>query len=139
MLSQVNAARASEIKFRGIIQSAPDAMVIADAHGRIVLVNAKTESLFGYQRDELLGQSVDALVPERFRGKHPHHREGYTAHPIPRSMGEGRELYGLRKDNTEFPDEVSLSPIETTQGMIISSAMRYVTARKNAKEALRES
>jgi PAS domain S-box-containing protein len=137
--AQAKAARASEAKFRGILESAPDAMVIADGQGRIVLINKETERLFSYHRDELLGQSVDILVPERFRGKHPQHREGYTAHPRTRSMGEGRELYGLRKDNTEFPVEISLSPIETPEGTFISSAIRDVTARRNAKKALRES
>jgi PAS domain S-box-containing protein len=131
------AMRASEVKFRGILESAPDAMVIADAQGRIVLLNAETERLFGYRRDELVGQLVDILVPERFRGKHPQHREGYTAHPRTRSMGEGRDLWGLRKDKTEFPVEISLSPIETPEGTLISSAIRDVTARKKAEEALR--
>jgi PAS domain S-box-containing protein len=133
------ALRTSEAKFRGILESAPDAMVIADGHGRIVLVNAETEHLFGYGRDELLGQLVDILVPERFRGKHPQHREGYTAHPRTRSMGEGRDLWGLRKDHTEFPVEISLSPIETPEGTLISSAIRDVTASKTAEKALRTS
>jgi PAS domain S-box-containing protein len=133
------AVRASEVKFRGILESAPDAMVIADALGRIVLLNAETERLFGYRREELVGQLVDILVPERFRGMHPQHREGYTEHPRTRSMGEGRDLYGLRKDHTEFPVEISLSPIETPDGMLISSAIRDVTARKKAEETLRGS
>jgi len=133
------ALRASEIKFRGILESAPDAMVIADAQGSIVLVNAETERMFGYRREELVGQLVDILVPERFRGKHPQHRQGYTAHPRARSMGEGLELSGLRKNNTEFPVEISLSPIETPEGTFISSAIRDVTSRKTAENALRDS
>jgi PAS domain S-box-containing protein len=132
------ALRASEIKFRGILESAPDAMVIADGQGRIVLVNAETERLFGYRREELVGQVVDILVPERFRGKHPRHREGYTEHPVTRSMGAGLDLWGLRKDNTEFPVEISLSPIETPGGTLISSTIRDVTTRKKAEESLRE-
>jgi PAS domain S-box-containing protein len=133
------ALRASEVKFRGILESAPDAMVIADAQGRIVLVNAETERLFGYRRDELAGQPVEILVPERFRGRHPQHRQKYTAHPRTRSIREGLELCGLRKDATEFPVEISLSPIETSEGTLISSAIRDVSERKRAEEALRSS
>jgi PAS domain S-box-containing protein len=139
LTSQGAAVRASEAKFRGILESAPDAMVIADGHGRIVLVNAETERLFGYGREELVGQLVDILVPQRFRGKHPQHREGYTAHPRTRTMGEGRDLWGLRKDKTEFPVEISLSPIETPEGTLISSAIRDVTANKRAEKAMRAS
>ena len=133
------AVRASELKFRGILESAPDAMIISDPHGRILLVNAETERLFGHRRDELVGQLVDILVPERFRTNHPHHRQGYTAQPHTRSMGEGRDLWGLRKDNTEFPVEISLSPIDTPDGTLISSAVRDVTTGKKAEQALRAS
>ena len=136
LAAQGAALRASDAKFRGILESAPDAMVIADGHGRIVLVNAETERLFGYTSSELIGLLVETLVPERFRGKHPQERKVYTDYPRTRSMGEGRDLWGLRKDNTEFPVEISLSPIETPEGTLISSAIRDVSVRKEAERLL---
>lgn len=130
------ALRASEVKFRGILESAPDAMVIADAQGLIVLVNAETERLFGYRRDELVGQPVEILVPERFRGRHPQHRQGYTAHPRTRSMDGGLDLRGLRKDATEFPAEISLSPLESAEGILVTATIRDITERKKSEEHL---
>jgi PAS domain S-box-containing protein len=124
-----------EAKLHGLLEAAPDAMVIAGNDGRIVLVNGQAEALFRYSRKELVGQSVDNLVPVRFRGKHPRHRAEYFANPQFRSIGTTRELYGLRKDGTEFPAEISLSPIETEDGLFVSSAIRDVTERRSADEA----
>ena len=127
-----------EEPFRALLESAPDAMVIVDDAGTIRLVNAQTEAMFGYTREELLGRSVDILVPERFHEQHPHHRHGYTANGQVRPMGAGLELYGRRRDGREFPVEISLSPLETSDGLLVSAAVRDVSDRKAAESRINE-
>lgn len=129
----------AEQRFRGFVESAPDAMVIVDQTAAILLVNSQTERLFGYRREELIGQPMEILVPERLRQRHVAHHVRYFAHPQPRPMGRGLELSARRKDGTEFPVEIALSPIETEDGMLVSSAIRDVTERKIAEERLRDS
>src|SRR3989338_199840 len=129
----------SESKFRGLLDSAPDTILTVDQEGRIVLANAQAEKLFGYRREELLGQSIELLVPERFREKHRSQCEGYFAEPQARTMQAGVELCARRQDGSEFPAEMTLSALETDQGVLVTSIIRDLTERRRAEEALRAS
>jgi protein-histidine pros-kinase len=125
-------------RFQALLESAPDGIIIADADGEIVLINSQTEALFGYPREKLLHRPVETLLPERFRATHPSHRDAYAAKPKARPMGAGLELYGLRRDGTEFPVEISLSPIETEEGLFVISSVRDATERKKIEHTLQE-
>jgi PAS domain S-box-containing protein len=131
-----DAMRKSEQRFRDLLESAPDAMVIVDEAGRIQLVNARTEELFGYGRANLLGESVDMLLPDRMRRLHPRHRADYVADPSSRPMGAGLELFGKRRNGTEFPVDISLSPLRTEEGLLVVAAIRDASERKVAERQL---
>lgn len=118
-----------ETIFRNLLEAAPDAMVVVDADGRIVFINARTEALFGYAREKLLGQTVEMLVPSRFRDSHSGHRRAFTAASRVRPMGAGVQLYGQRSDGTEFPVDISLSPLTTEEGLLVLTAIRDVSQR----------
>ncbi len=127
----------AEQKFRGLLEAAPEAMIIVDGASLIQLVNAQTLRIFGYTRDELIGQPLERLIPERLRHQHAGLGADYIAAPTPRIMGEGKELFALRRDGSEFPVQVSLSPLETVEGLVIITAVRDITERRQAEQALR--
>lgn len=129
----VTAQKQSRELFRMATEASPSGIVVIDNQGRIVLVNSHIEELFGYNREELLGKRVEILVPERFASQHPEHRARFLAAPTARAMGAGRELFGRRKDGSEFPVEIGLSPIQTPEGMLVLAAVVDISARKLAE------
>ena len=126
----------SDAFFRTLLESAPDAMIIVDQVGKIAIVNSQTERMFGYDREEMLGKTIEFLLPKRFHGDHVGYRKGFVAAPAVRPMGAGRELVGTRKDGSEFPVEISLSPVPTKSGNFVSSVIRDVTRRKRMERAI---
>jgi PAS domain S-box-containing protein len=130
--------RASEAQFRDLLQSAPDAVLITDDAGRIELVNAETERLFGYRREELIGRDIEILVPARYRTRHVDHRSGYIATARTRPMGAGLALYGVRKDGSEFPVSVSLSPTQTDRGLKVFCDVRDITDQRASESKIQD-
>jgi len=132
--------RQAEAKFRGLLESAPDGIVVVDRGGKIVIVNSQTERIFGYPRDELIDKPIELLVPTRYHEDHVFHRNGYFANPKTRPMGSAAmSLTGRRFDGTEFPVEISLSPIHTEEGLLVTAAVRDISERKIVENKLRTS
>lgn len=136
MTRDLTQRRQAEEKFQLVVEASPTGLLMMSREGSIQLLNAQLEVLFGYQRDELLGRSIEVLVPERFREQHPGHRLAFFSAPTSRAMGMGRDLYGLRKDGSEFPVEIGLNPIETDEGMAVMATVIDITARKRAETTL---
>nr|WP_242539031.1 PAS domain S-box protein [Trinickia acidisoli] len=138
VLHDVTERERAEERFRVAVEAAPNAMIMVDLAGKMTLVNTQTERLFGYTRAELLGRPIEMLVPERFRGHHVSYRTAFFAKPSARPMGSGRDLFGLRRDGTEFPIEIGLNPIETSEGVFVLSSIADITERKRAERQLRQ-
>jgi PAS domain S-box-containing protein len=129
----------AEEKFRLVLDASPNAMIMVDSAGVINFANAQAATVFGYSLSELLGCSIETLVPKRFRDRHPGHRKGFFSQPSSRAMGAGRDLFGRRKDGSEFPVEVGLNPLRTAEGLFVLASVIDITARKQAELAVRQS
>jgi len=125
--------------YEKLFEFSPDAIVVSDHEGKISEVNGQVERLFGYSRAELLGKPIEILIPERFRQSHPGHRGDYSIQPRVRPMGAGLELYGRRKDGSEFPVAIMLGPVEAAEGRVVLSVIRDLSEKRGAEEALRRS
>jgi len=133
-----NDSRPCGATFRDLLEAVPDALVVSDEQGRILLVNSQTERLFRYPREQLIQQPLELLIPRQFRARHAEYRKEYIAAPRPRPMGLGLELLAERADGSEFPAEISLSTLRTDKGMLVFSAIRDVTERKQSENALKQ-
>lgn len=132
VLTSTSGSSDDEKRLRLVIEATPNAMVMVDVDGRVVLVNSQTESLFGYDRAELLSMRVEQLIPDRFRPRHEGYRTEFFAAPDTRTMGAGRDLFGLRKDGTEVPIEIGLNPLETDDGAFVLASIIDITERKRS-------
>ena len=126
----------TDARFQSLLESAPDAIVIIDPNGQIVLANSQAERVFGYDRVELIGQPIEMLLPERLRTRHTQHRATYDAEPHTRPMGVGLDLVARHRDGAEFPVEISLSPLQTEEGLLVTRVIRDITERKQAADEL---
>ncbi len=138
-LAPKDASEHAHALFEKLFLASPDAIIVTTIDGHISAASPATERLFGYSQKELIGNLVEILIPERFRGRHPQRRGAYAAAPIVRPMGTGLELYGLRKDGTEFPVDIMLSPVEAGGDHSVLTVVRDITERKQAETALRQS
>ena len=138
IIYDITEQKKAEQKFRGLLESAPDAMIIVNEKGEIVLANHQTEALFGYEKQELISQKVEMLLPADLHRRHETHRSNYFKHRKVRSMGAGIELFGVRRDGSRFPVEISLSPLETSEETLVSAAIRDITDRKQAETIIQK-
>jgi protein-histidine pros-kinase len=127
----------NNVVYEKLLDAAPDAVIVVEESGRIVFANIQTERLFGYHRDQLIGEELEILVPERFRASHPAHRTLFFAAPKVRPMGSGLDLFGRKSDGSEFPIEISLSPLHSEEGFLISASIRDVSDRKQSEQKIR--
>ncbi len=137
-LNTENAGRRGDtLRFQQIVEMAPNALLMVNGEGCIALVNAQTEAMFGYARAELIGQTIEMLVPQRLRGAHPRFRDAFLASPNARPMGAGRDLFAMRKDGSEFPVEIGLNPVQTDAGTMVLGSIVDISVRKRAEERTR--